>query len=889
VKYVEQAGLRRFGNELVGAIPWGTHLCQFYEIKQDLIDILVPYFAEGLRSNEFCMWVTSKPLEVKEATDALKEAVPNLEDYIRKGQIEIVSYDDFYLVDGKFDSERVLKAWAEKESSALKRGFEGLRLAGKTLWIERDLWKSFVNYEEAVSSVIDEHRIIVVCTYCLTSCSRMDIIDVVRNHDGTLIKKFDKWYLVEDSAKRKAANNALKLSEKKYSALFENMQDGLVIYKVLFDETGRPVDYIFLKINKAFERLTGLKRENTIGKPVTQAFPGIAKDYANWIDVYGEVALTGEAVKFESYVEPLHKWYSVSAYSPERGYFVTAFQDITARKKAERKIKHQNMIQQGVNRILREALSAGSEEALGEVCLAVAEEITDSKFGFIGEINEGMLHDIAISDPGWAACTMYDPKGHHMPPGNFKIYSIYGRVLIDGKGFFTNDLVTHPDSIGLPSGHPSLTSFLGVPLKNDGKTIGMMAVANREGGYSQDEQDLLEALAPSVVEAFMRKRAETALQKSEQALRESQHDLKHAQAVAKTGSWRMNLQRNKLIWSDETYRMFGIPRGRSMTYETFLAAVHPDDREYVNQKWKAALDGEPYDIEHKIIVDGEVRWVREKAELEFKNGVLLGGFGTVQDITELKKIQAKLEEYSKHLEQLVEEKTKKLRDVERLVTIGETAGMVGHDIRNPLQSIEGAVYLAKEELESFPPECHEKKELLEILEIIKDQTHYIDNIVADLQDFARTPTPQLIETNIQDLIIESLSTVKIPESIQVCTIFQETLQQLTVDPTFIKRVTINLIENAVQAMPNGGKITLKLFSNEDAACICVEDTGVGITEEHKPKIFTPLFTTKAKGQGFGLAVCKKLMEAHDGEISFESEEGKGTIFTIKLPFTERTE
>ena len=90
-------------------------------------------------------------------------------------------------------------------------------------------------------------------------------------------------------------------------------------------------------------------------------------------------------------------------------------------------------------------------------------------------------------------------------------------------------------------------------------------------------------------------------------------------------------------------------------------------------------------------------------------------------------------------------------------------------------------------------------------------------------------------------------------------------------------------------MPNGGELTIKVSCNEKEAQICVEDTGVGIAEEHKPKIFTPLFTTKAKGQGFGLAVCKKLIDAQGGEISFESEEGKGSKFTIKLPFTRETD
>jgi signal transduction histidine kinase len=208
--------------------------------------------------------------------------------------------------------------------------------------------------------------------------------------------------------------------------------------------------------------------------------------------------------------------------------------------------------------------------------------------------------------------------------------------------------------------------------------------------------------------------------------------------------------------------------------------------------------------------------------------------------------------------------------------------MVGHDIRNPLQSIEGAVYLAKEEIKSLPSQSPEQKELEEILHIIENQTGYIDHIVADLQDFARTPMPQSAETDLGALIKDALATARVPKSVEVQTALRENLK-LIIDPVFMKRIMINLIDNAVQAMPNGGKLTLTLTSDDNTTSISVQDNGVGIPESDKPKIYTPLFTTKAKGQGFGLAVCKKLIEAQGGNISFTSEAGKGTSFTVTFP------
>ena len=136
----------------------------------------------------------------------------------------------------------------------------------------------------------------------------------------------------------------------------------------------------------------------------------------------------------------------------------------------------------------------------------------------------------------------------------------------------------------------------------------------------------------------------TARREMEEALRQSQRDLNRAQAVAHTGSWRLDIRGNELVWSAEAYRIFGVPIGTPMTYDSFLTTIHPEDREYVDTKWAAALRGEPYDIQHRIVAGGETKWVHETAELEFdEKGTLRGGFGTVQDITERRRLEHEVE------------------------------------------------------------------------------------------------------------------------------------------------------------------------------------------------------------------------------------------------------
>lgn len=166
----------------------------------------------------------------------------------------------------------------------------------------------------------------------------------------------------------------------------------------------------------------------------------------------------------------------------------------------------------GINQILQAGLSCATEKELGMVCLEVAKKITQSRVGFIGDISKAKFENLAICSSGVEDCNLLDSSGHRMSPGTFKIHGIYGRVILDGKTLFTNDPANHPDRIGLPDGHYPLTSFLGAPLIREGRVIGLIAVGNRENGYTQVEQDILEALTPSIVEAFARKRAEVELQ-----------------------------------------------------------------------------------------------------------------------------------------------------------------------------------------------------------------------------------------------------------------------------------------------------------------------------------------------------------------------------------------
>jgi signal transduction histidine kinase len=189
--------LRNSGIKLLGEIPWGTHFCSFYHDKEDLLDTLVPYFAAGLTNNEYCLWIISAPLAVADAADALRKTVPDLESYLRDGRIEIVSYAEWYLQDGKFVPENVISAWLQKLEYAIGRGYSGMRVNGNEGWLDRHVWKDFIDYEKELDHRLAGCPIIVLCTYPLAKCDAETLLDVAHVHEYAIAKREGEWQMLE--------------------------------------------------------------------------------------------------------------------------------------------------------------------------------------------------------------------------------------------------------------------------------------------------------------------------------------------------------------------------------------------------------------------------------------------------------------------------------------------------------------------------------------------------------------------------------------------------------------------------------------------------------------------------------------------------------------------
>ncbi|GEL41217.1 hypothetical protein MEX01_18080 [Methylorubrum extorquens] len=567
------------------------------------------------------------------------------------------------------------------------------------------------------------------------------------------------------------AEAALRASEEKYRTLFQTMGQGFCELEFVRDEQGRAVDFRYIELNPAFERLVGLPAAEARGRTGREVVPDLD---LWWVETYDRIAATGLPARLEHTDTPMGRWFEVSVYPQANDRLLILYDDVTERKvaetalrdreerqafllalsdavrsltdpeaiqsaacrlvgerldvdrcyyatadeaagiiriawdhvrgdapsiagehrladfawsaeilrrgechvladtqasvpeasrpafaalqigacmgtplikngslvgalwvtqstprdwtdadlgllrevaeriwsavergRAEADIRRKNAVLEGINRIFREALTAPTEEELGRVCLAVAEDVTQSAFSFMGEVDQenDRFDELSISDRGWQHFAMENSafsKG--VGPKGLKIHGLYGRVLRDGKSLIANDPGSHPDRIGTPAGHPSLQAFLGVPLKRNGQTIGMIGLGNRAGGYRSEDLEAAEALAPAILQALLSKR-------TADTLRESEERFRTLAELVPSLLWNCDPE-GKVIVVNQQWGAYTGQTQDEVQNGGWLATIPTDEREETKRIFTEAFTtGRPVERQQRIRRrDGPFRW-----------------------------------------------------------------------------------------------------------------------------------------------------------------------------------------------------------------------------------------------------------------------------------------
>jgi PAS domain S-box-containing protein len=646
-----------------------------------LTDILVPYFKAGLENNEFCLWITSQPLVIEDAIEALRRVLPGLNVYREKRQIEFISYNDWFLTEGAFDPERVLNGWVEKLTYALNNGHDGLRLSGNTSWLEKENWDSFIKYKEQADIVIGNRQMIALCTYSIDRHTVAEIINLSVNHQFTLVKSEGEWEHIE-STKRKIAEETAVRATKDWEHTFDTVPDLIAIIDT---------NYRVTRANSAMASKLRMTPEECIGLTCYSVVHGTTKPPS--FCPHMQLLKDGFEHTAEVCEGCLGGYFIVSVsplYDSERKVTgsIHVARDINERKQEEHRIHRYNCVLEEINRIFSNVVQAKTENELGNACLSVALEMTGSPVGFVGEVGiDGVMHDLAISEMGWDQCLMYDKTGHRRRPSNFVLHGLYGRVIESGKGFFTNDPLSHPDRIGLPEGHPPLTSFLGVPLVQEGKTVGILVVANREGGYNFEQQEDLEAIAPAVMQALQRKKAEQERKKAEEALQASENEFRTLAENSPDMIARFDRQNRHIYANPADAELY------DRSPEEIIGKTHSElgmDPELV-KFWRehsenVFITGKPKTMEFRYTSPlGKEYYFNTRIVPEFVNDDVNSVLAISRDITDIKETETKLKETLDNLENLVKERTaelekayKSLKESERSLAEAQKMAHIGN-------------------------------------------------------------------------------------------------------------------------------------------------------------------------------------------------------------------
>ena len=715
--------------------------------------------------------------------------------------------------------------------------------------------------EEPVAKVLREGTSVGLANHTLLLCKDGHEIPIddsgspVKNKDG----KITGTVLVfRDITARKKAEKELQSSEKKYRALFENMIDGYAYCQMLFDEKGLPDDFVYLQVNNAFEKLTGLKVQDVIGKRVTQAIPRIKQDNPQLFDTYGKVALTGIPTHFEVYFKPLSIWLDTSVFSPQKGYFVAVFENITERKVAEIQMQKLNRSLKALAKSNQALLRENDEtEYAKKVCslivndcgyalafVSVAEQDKDKTIKQIAYAggDKQFVDNLQLTWANTERCL--GPTGSAIKTGRVQVH-----LALNLPSFnpCRNDAVAR-----------KFQSAVAFPLKDQEITFGALSIYSTEENFSAEEIKLLTELSEDFAFGIVSIRLRKTKAQSDEAL--------EMQALL------LNLSPNAIVvkradntitfWSEGAERLYGWLKEEAIGKDAqqLLKTEYPLDFINIvkgvknNEYWTGELVQQTKD-NRKITVQSFWLSIFDKHSKNIS--VVLQ---TDLDITERKNAE----------EQLIEKQTELAIINEKLRVVGR---LTRHDICNKVAAIQGYLHITENKLSKG-------ENITPILTKMETSAEKITEIFEFERDYEKIGAEKLYSIDVGYCVQAAIALLtEKPENIKI----NNRCQGLSVKAdSLLSKVFYNLIDNSLRHGKSVKAIDIQCQKSSEGISIIYSDDGIGITKEGKLRLFKEGYST-AGGSGYGMYLIKKIIQFYGWSITETGNSGKGVKFIMKVP------
>lgn len=650
-------------------------------------------------------------------------------------------------------------------------------------------------------------------------------------------------------------------AEERYSVLFREMLDGFALHEIICDENGEPVDYRFLDVNPAFERLTGLSVADVVGRTVLEVLPQTERI---WIETYGRVALTGEPIHFEDFSQSLDRHFEVTAFSPAPRQFAAIFIDVTERKRASLALQHRDALLEALSYVTGSFLEAESLEEVIQPALQRLGEAAGVSRTYLFQNEEAEDGDLLTTQRfEWCASGVTPQLDNPvLQRGSYRALGFTRWIdILAQNEIVSGHVKDFPDAERQLLTAEDVLSIMIVPVFVERRWWGFLGFERCDAEYLWSDAEIESLRAVS-----------RALGVTIENLASRSRIVQQADEMA----WIMNGVPEGLLLLDNAGTVLSAnPRARQ--YLEWLAGDAQCSRvEVLGDRRLASLLTSPTERWGHLVKAGQ-RTFEVLAQLVEHAPAPASWVLVMRDITDELFVQEQLQRQA------------------RLAAIGQLAAGIAHDFNNLM-----SVIILYAQMTAQANDVDESSR--ERMHVIVEQSQRAVQMIRQILDFSRRTTIERHPLDLLPLFKEQLKLLQrmLPESIQIS--LETRLNECFVlgDPTRLEQVLMNLVLNARDAMPDGGKLSIGLamteFAREKEAPLpgmapgqwvrlTITDNGVGIAPEHLDHIFEPFFSTKPVGVGTGLGLPQVhgIIGQHNGFIGVESTAGIGTVFSIYLP------